>query len=220
MERRAGRKIAIFGISQGGLLPRWALTYWPSTRSLVTDVVAVAGTQHGTTVFGGLLAACGETCMFTAAAWQQAAGSDLEKAIARHPDETPGRLGWTTVRSLTDEIVQPVDGPHPTSALRGAANVVIQHVCPGRQVSHIGTGVDSVTYAVLIDAISHKGPARLSRLPKNVCAHPFAPRLDATATRATIDHLYSLATPRTLQGTDGGTLLDAEPPVRNYARRY
>lgn len=217
-QRRAGRKIAIYGISQGGLLPRWALTYWPSTRSLVTDVVAVAGTHHGTTVFGALLGACGDQCMFTAAAWQQAAGADLQRAIAGYPDETPGKLGWTTVRSLTDEIVQPVEGPHPTSALRGATNVVIQHVCPGRQVSHITTGVDSVSYAVLIDAISHSGSARLSRLPSNVCARPFAPRLDETATRASVEHLYSLASPRTLQGADGGKLLGAEPPVKPYAR--
>ncbi|MDX6364810.1 MAG: hypothetical protein QOC85_3831, partial [Streptomyces sp.] len=50
MSERAGRKVAVFGISQGGLLPRIALTYWPSLRSKVSDVVAAAGTQHGTTV--------------------------------------------------------------------------------------------------------------------------------------------------------------------------
>ena len=33
MERRAGRPIAVIGISQGGLLPRFALTYWPSLRA-------------------------------------------------------------------------------------------------------------------------------------------------------------------------------------------
>jgi hypothetical protein len=219
-ERKAGRKIAVFGVSQGGLLPRWALTYWPSTRALVTDVVAVAGTQHGTTVFGGLLTTCQATgCAFTAAAWQQASGSKLVEAIARYPDESPGKLGWTTVRSLTDEIVTPTDGPNPTSALRGASNIVIQGVCPGRMVSHIQTGVDSVSYAVLIDAIRHRGPARAKRLPKGVCRHPFAPGLDDVAARAGIQHLYDLATPRTLQGTDGGHTLPAEPPVRAYALR-
>ena len=50
MHRRAGRKLAVFGISQGGLMPRVALTYWPSLRTKVGDVVAIAGTQHGTTV--------------------------------------------------------------------------------------------------------------------------------------------------------------------------
>ena len=88
--RRAGRRIAIYGVSQGGLLPRWALTYWPSLRRLTTDVIAVAGTQHGTTIFGGALDACGSSCQLTAAAWQQAAGAKLQRALARYPDETPG----------------------------------------------------------------------------------------------------------------------------------
>ncbi len=43
-----GRKVAAVGISQGGLLPRFALTYWPDLRRKVSDVVAAAGTQHGT----------------------------------------------------------------------------------------------------------------------------------------------------------------------------
>ena len=49
MARRAAQPIAVIGISQGGLLPRFALTYWPSLRAKVTDVLAAAGTQHGTT---------------------------------------------------------------------------------------------------------------------------------------------------------------------------
>jgi hypothetical protein len=217
--RRAGRPIAMFGVSQGGLLPRWALTYWPSLRRLVTDVVAVAGTQHGTTIFEGLTGACGTSCAFTAAGWQQAAGSKLEKALARYPDESPGPTAWTTVRSLDDEVVQPTSGPSPASALRGASNIVIQAVCPGRVVSHIGTGVDSVSYAVLADALAHRGPASAKRLPGSVCARPFAPGLDETATRAAIAHLYDIALPRTLSGADGGKVLSAEPPVRAYARR-
>src|SRR5215210_4487197 len=56
MSERAGRPVAVFGISQGGLLPRVALTYWPSLRKNVSDVVAAAGTQHGTTA--GSLAGC------------------------------------------------------------------------------------------------------------------------------------------------------------------
>src|SRR4029077_8443942 len=52
MEKKSKRKIAVFGVSQGGLLERWALTYWPSLRKGVADVISVAGTQHGTTVGG------------------------------------------------------------------------------------------------------------------------------------------------------------------------
>lgn len=217
--KRAGRRIAIYGVSQGGLLPRWALTYWPSLRRLATDVVAVAGTQHGTTVFGGILAGCGSNCRFTAAAWQQAAGAKLQDALARYPDETPGDTAWTTVRSLDDEVVQPTSGPHPTSALRGATNVVIQRVCPGRQVNHIATGVDSVSYAALIDAVTHQGPASARRFSTQVCSRPFAPVLDEQQTRDGINALIPRAFARTLSGADGGKLLRAEPPVRAYARR-
>jgi hypothetical protein len=212
MERRAGQPIAVFGISQGGLLPRWALTYWPSLRAKVTDVLAAAGTQHGDTTDPAVCAANG--C--PPAIWQQAAGSKLLAAINAQPDETPGPTAWTTVRSSGDETVQPQTGPHPTSALKGATNVLIQSVCPGRMVSHIGTALDSVTFAAFADALSHKGAARLSRLPKDVCAHPYAPGLDEAGTSAIL-------------GAAGGPIVDrivnqvprvsAEPPVRAYARR-
>jgi triacylglycerol lipase len=216
--RRAERDIAVFGVSQGALLPRFALTYWPSLRRQVTDVVAVAGTQRGTTTFSSMTAACGTSCRFPAAAWQQAAGSQLVRALNRYPDETPGPTAWTTVRSTTDEVVQPTGGPAPASALTGATNLVIQRVCPGRVTNHITTGVDSVSYAVLIDAITHRGPAQTRRLPAGVCRRPFAPQLDPARIRPAIAELYNRALPRTLQGADGGKLLPREPALQAYVR--
>jgi hypothetical protein len=213
MERRAGQPIAIFGISQGGLLPRWALTYWPSLRAKVTDVLAAAGTQHGTAL--GDPAACA-TSGCAPAVWQQLAGSELLAAVNAQPDETPGPTAWTTVRSSGDETVQPQTGPHPTSALRGATNVLIQSVCPGRMVSHIGTALDSVTFAAFADALAHKGAARIARLPRDVCAHPYAPGLDEGGTSAVLGASGNLITPRLVNQVPRVT---TEPPVRAYARR-
>jgi triacylglycerol lipase len=213
MERRAAQPIAVIGISQGGLLPRFALTYWRSLREKVTDVVAAAGTQHGTTLFDP--AACAAIAC-APALWQQAAGSKLLAALSAQPDETPGPTSWTTVRSTTDEVVQPQTGAHPTSALKGATNIAIQSVCPGRQVTHIGTVLDSVTFAAFTDAVAHKGAARVSRLAKDVCAHPYAPGLDAQSTNGVVG---------TSVGVIGDRLANqvpkvrAEPPVRAYARR-
>lgn len=219
MRKRSGRDIAVYGISQGGLLPRFALTYWPSLRKQVTDVVLLAGTHHGTTAFSSLAASCDVRCRVTAAAWQQAAGSDLLKALNRRArPETFGPTSWTTVRTLDDEVVQPTGGAHPTSALRGASNLVIQSICPGRTTNHFGTGVDSVSYAALRDALSHKGPARAARIDASVCRRPYAPGLDAQRTKAAIDELYRRAGPRTLQGAEGGVLLAREPRVRAYVR--
>ncbi len=212
--REGGRPIAIFGISQGGLLPRFALTYWPDLRRKVTDVLAAAGTQHGTTVHGPA-GPCSASNPCPPAAWQQAAHSHLLTALNRQPFEAPGPTAWTTVRSATDEVVQPQTGRHPTSALRGASNILIQAVCPGRTTSHIGTAFDSVTFAAFLDAISHRGPARVSRLPGDVCSHPYAPGLDEATTGAFLSGAGSL-----IASQEASVPVVAhEPRLRPYVRR-
>ncbi len=179
------RKVAVIGISQGGLLPRFALTYWPDLRKKVSDVVAAAGTQHGTDIGRG----CSRATPCAPASWQQTAGSNLLRAINAQPDETPGRVSYTTVRSATDETVQPQTGKHPTSSLKGARNVLIQDVCPGRTTRHIATATDSVTFALFMDALAHdgkgiKGAGSVKRLPPDVCDHPYARGLDEARTTA------------------------------------
>ena len=210
--KMAGRKVGVFGISQGGLLPRFALTYWTDLQRKVGDVLAAAGTQHGTNLFRGCSAA--EPC--PPAIWQQQRGSNLLRAINSQPDETPGRVAYTTVRSLTDETVQPQGGKHPTSSLEGASNILIQDVCPGRQTTHIGTAVDSVSFAAFVDAITHRGAADVDRLAPDVCDHPYATGLDETTTT-------------TILGVASGGLssdqqaaapqVTAEPRVRKYFRK-
>ncbi|QEC48338.1 hypothetical protein FSW04_12685 [Baekduia soli] len=209
--RRAGRPVAVAGVSQGGLLARMALTVWPSLRARVSDVVSVSGTQHG--------APASPSCATQGcppAFWQQAQGSNLLRALNNGRDETPGRdTAWTTVRSATDEIVRPQTGAHPTSALRGASNILIQSVCPGRQVSHLATTVDSVTLAVLRDAVRHAGPARASRLPRTVCSHPYGDGLDPTRTA----RFLALAPAVVGQSEAGVPTVTAEPPVRAWLGR-
>lgn len=214
MSRRAGRKVAVLGISQGALLPRVALTYWPSLRSKVSDVVGAAGPHHGTTA--RKLASCGAaTGGCVPAALQQTAGSKFLAALNSQPDETPGPTAWTTVRSSTDEVVKPATGKHPTSALDGASNVLIQSVCPGRKVSHIGTILDSVTFALARDAVSHPGPAKASRLPKDICASSFAPGLDPATTAALVGTADGLTSGR----YESEPKVTKEPAVRAWMKR-
>jgi hypothetical protein len=212
----AHRKVAVIGISQGGLLPRFALTYWPDLRKKVSDVVAAAGTQHGTDIGRG----CSASTPCAPANWQQIAGSHLLLAINSQPDETPGNVSYTTVRSLTDQTVQPQGGKHPTSALDGASNILIQGVCPGRTTSHIGTAVDSVTFAAFVDAVTHggkgkRGAARVSRLPSDVCSHPYALGLNEAQTTIFLN---------AAGGIIGGNqsmvpTVPAEPQVRKVFKR-
>jgi hypothetical protein len=213
--RRAGRRIAVVGISQGGLLPRIALTYWPSLRNKVGDVVAMAGTQHGTIGPVGADRRCSRRGC-APAVWQQAAGSNLIRALDAQPDETPGPTSWTTVRSATDETVRPTTGRHPASALAGATNILIQDVCPGRKVSHIGTALDSVTHAAIQDAIEHPGPAKLARLPGGVCSHRFGPGFDEQQTAAVDDAAGDLVTDRI---DNKVPRVHSEPRLRPWFRR-
>lgn len=209
VNKAAGQKIAIFGISQGALLPRWALTYWPSLRTKVSDVIAVAGTQHGSNIIGP----CSVSKPCIPAEWQQLAGSNLLKAINAEPDETPGSTSWTTVRTSTDEVVQPQTGANPTSSLKGASNILIQSVCPGRTRSHVGSALDSVTFAAFLDAIGHSGPAVVSRLPKTVCATGYAPGTSVFLRKG--EATASLVPdPQTT-----APLVTAEPAVLAYARK-
>ncbi len=82
--RLAGRKVAVIGISQGGLLPRFALTYWPGLR--------IQGQRRprrrrdparDDDRLGQLLRR--SPCV--PAGWQQQAGSNLLRALNRQPDE-------------------------------------------------------------------------------------------------------------------------------------
>jgi triacylglycerol lipase len=214
--KMAGRKVAVFGISQGGLLSRFALTYWPDLRRKVSDVLAAAGTQHGTTVFRG----CSDTSPCAPANWQQGRHSNLLDAINAQPDETPGGVSYTTVRSLSDETVQPQGGEHPTSALEGARNILIQDVCPGRTTTHIGTAVDSVSFVAFVGAVERnrkgkQGAAKVSRLPSDVCDRPYATGLDEAQTSAFLSASGGLIETQQAQVPK----VAGEPKVRKIFRR-
>jgi triacylglycerol lipase len=210
--KRTGRRIAIYGLSQGALLPRWALAFWPSLRTKVADAVLVSGPQRGTTWGASrpsVDALCATGC--PPAFLQQTQGSHLLAAINDEPDETPGSLRWTTVRSLTDELVQPQDGPAPTSALDGASNIAIQQICPGREVRHSATAYDSVAYAALIHAVRSQRSTTPARLPDSVCEHRFAPGLDD----ATVDRFVAGRTSNSIvRALAYEPKVTAEPPVR------
>jgi triacylglycerol lipase len=214
LSRLASRPIAVAGVSQGGLLIRMALTYWPSIRGRVTDAVTAAATHHGAPGTQESAVGCA-TVGCPPALWQQRHGSALLRTLNNGRDETPGPTAYSTVRSATDEIVRPQTGPRPTSALKGAANILIQDVCPGRATTHLGTAVDSVTIAALADAVAHRGPAKVSRFPADVCDHPYGTGLDEARTA----QFLALAPELFAKGNDDVPVVRREPMVRAWVKR-
>jgi triacylglycerol lipase len=200
-----GRTVAVIGHSQGGLEARWALKWWPDTRAMVGDVISLATPHHGTYVAD---LDCVVPC--NPAVWQMTIGAHFLAAM-NAGDETPGPAAYTSIFSLNDELVQP-QVPRSTSAIDGAANILIQDVCPARPVNHVGMLRDPVAFSLVLDALEHPGPADPARIPLQTCARATIPGIGP---RATIDPevQYWAGFSRPSQGLE----TDSEPAVRDYA---
>ncbi len=203
-----GLKVSVVGHSEGGLEPRWAIKWWPEVRAAVEDLVTLATPHHGTAVTSAYCAsgAC------TPAAWQMRPGSRFLEAL-NGGDETPGEISYTSVYTLTDELVQP-QVPESTSRLEGAANLAVQDLCPGRPVDHIGMVWDGVVFEAVKDALTHPGPANPGRLPPDLCTRTLMPGVEPTEDAAT----YLKAASNLILAYATGRTVPEEPALAGYAQ--
>jgi triacylglycerol esterase/lipase EstA (alpha/beta hydrolase family) len=179
MAARARRQVDILGYSQGGMLPRWALRFWPDTRRLVHTYVALDPSNHGTLDAN---ASCQKQC--PPADWQQAADAHFIAALNSYTETFAG-IYYTVIFSRTDEIVFPnLDAAGSSSLHTGAghiANIAVQQICPADTSEHLAMGsYDAVGYALAVDAFSHEGLADPARVPPTVCADPLQPGVNPT----------------------------------------
>lgn len=203
MAARSGRRLTVIGYSQGALEARWAIRWWPDIRASVARYISLAGVQHGAPVSD---IACAVPC--TAAAAQMRPGSQF-LAVLNGGDPTPGALPYTSLWSETDTTAQP-----PTSILEGAESVSLQSLCPGRSVSHTDILGDAVAFALVVDALTHAGPANAARIDPAACGITVAPGMDQAraasreARGLPLFAWYSVVAPKVI----------AEPPLAAYAQ--
>jgi len=174
MRAASGRRVDIVGHSQGGMVPRWALRFWPDTRSLVGDLVGLSPSNHGTVDAN---AVCLPGC--APAFWQQRTGSDFLGALNSIQETFPG-ISYSSIYTRTDEVVVPNLGPAASSALHGGggeiSNVAIQEVCPLDVNEHLAIGTyDNTAYELAIDALTHPGPADADRVGSAPCRRLLMP---------------------------------------------
>ena len=206
MFHAAHRRIAILGHSQGGMSMRWALRWWPDTRAMVDDVIGMAGTNHGTTV----AAFCKEDVVECPPAdWQQATNANFIRALNSRAETFAG-ISYTEVFTHLDEVVQPsFPDARASSALHTGAgritNVATQSICPADIDEHLTVGtIDPVTYALVMDALHHRGPASPARIDRSVCHRLYQPG---------VNPLYVQTYLQILAGAPG--LLSVETPDFN-----
>ncbi len=97
----------------------------------------------------------------------------------------------TLYSGFYDEIVEPQQGRNASAYLldarnKGVTNNEVQLVCPtgtpgGSFYTHEGMLYNPLGYALVVDALTHKGPGQPSRLNLNkVCSTYLSPGLDLT----------------------------------------
>jgi hypothetical protein len=217
MNATAGRKISIIGHSQGGMLPRWVLRFWPDTRSMVDDDIGFAASNHGTT---GAELLCSVSC--AAADWQQSDKAQFIAALNSYQETFPG-ISYTEVYSHNDEIVTPNSDDNGSSSVHGGGgeitNVAIQDVCPADPSEHLAIGTqDLVAYDLAVDALTHPGPADPDRAATGdpaICTPPplgLMPGINP----ATWPTDLAASAADLAANTAAAPTVPAEPPLRCY----
>jgi triacylglycerol esterase/lipase EstA (alpha/beta hydrolase family) len=184
------RKVQIIGYSQGGMVPRWALRFWPDTRKLVDDDVGLDASNHGTITAESSCQK--EGC--APAIWQQRNTSAFIAALNSYQETFPG-ISYTEIYTQEDEIVVPNTNEEGSSSVHSGggqiANIAVQEVCPGHKADHLAMGsYDPVGYALALDAVTHAGPAEKARIAVTVCAQAYQPGVNPE-TFATDDAKYN-----------------------------
>jgi triacylglycerol lipase len=174
MHGASGTKVSIIGHSQGGLVPRWALRWWPDLRPMVDDVITLATPHHGTVIADSTGVYSCEAC------WQMRTASDFITTLNTW-DETPGDISYTSIYTRFDELVVPAEsavldkGVTPSNSF----SIAVQDVnvaCSARPTDHLGMAGDAVAHALVLGALnnrrtgSHNGTAAGVVVGADTCA--------------------------------------------------
>ncbi len=211
MHALSGHQVDILGYSQGGMVPRWALRFWPDTRPLVRSFVAIDPSNHGTLDSWAL---CRLQC--PPAFWQQATGSPFLAALNSYAETFAG-IDYTVVYSRTDEVVVPnLDAEGSSSLHTGSGailDIAVQQLCPADLSEHLLMGtVDPVAYALALDALRHDSLADPARLPDELCSEGLAPEVDAV----TLPVHFASEMATIARSVAGSPETSGEPPLPGY----
>jgi len=212
---------ALISWSQGGLDTQWALKYWPSTRLALQDFIAMSPDFHGSMVEAVVCPALTYVAC-TPSILQQAWEAEFITTL-RGDGGDSAYVPTTVIYSTFDEIVEPMSGPNASALLHdtrgvGVTLAHVQSVCANQPAggfyTHEGVLYNPLAWALAIDAITHDGPANLSRLDLGqVCGKALAPELELQDLFGT-EGLMLIAVAELVSY---GPRAAREPPIMGYA---
>jgi hypothetical protein len=220
------KNLAVTSWSQGGLDAQWVFQYWPSTRAVVKDFLPVSPDFKGT-VFANALCLSPDSAvnvLCDPSVIQQEATSKFVSQLRSSGGGSAYVPTTTFYSGFFDEIVEPQQGTGASAFINDARNVgvsnnEVQKVCAGQPggsfYGHAGVLFHPLTYALIVDALTHDGPGSLIRIDvKSVCSNYAAPGLGlddviATSGLIPIAGVLLLSFPQKML---------TEPPLLGYAR--
>jgi triacylglycerol esterase/lipase EstA (alpha/beta hydrolase family) len=159
-------KVDIVGHSQGGMMPRYYLTFLGGAAKVHT-LVGLAPSNHGTTIdglttlvqdldllgpFNGLLNPLCTACA------EQEAGSPFLAGLNAGGDTVPG-VNYTVIETRDDEVVTPYTSAFLSGP--GVTNITVQNQCPLDASDHLEIVADPVALADVLNALDPAHPVRV-----------------------------------------------------------
>ncbi len=134
-----------------------AYVKWYGGSSKVDSLITLGAPNKGTYVANLANVLGFGNCLAVVACEQMRIGSSFLNDL-NAGDDTIGSVRYTTIRTLQDELVRPVDN---ATLNDGAQNVLVQWPCVLRVVGHVGLILDGTVYSGVRTALD-SGRARLS----------------------------------------------------------
>lgn len=218
--------VSVLGWSQGNPQIRWATKYWPSTRNITSDHIAISADFAGTVIFSGLSdLLIGAGVGSTPSLLQQGYHSEFVNVLLSNGGDSAYVPTTSLYSGFFDEIVEPQQGTGASAYVNdahhvGVTNAEVNVVCGEESAAgffntHESMLYNALSYALAVDALTHPGPGDISRLDlESVCNQVAAPGLsleDIIETEATIP----IAAAAILTYPDRTT---TEPAISAYAR--
>ena len=204
MHLRSGRRIAIIGASQGGMLPRWVFRFWPDTRAMVDDLVALAPSNHGTTQAE---LPCRSGCR--PAIWQQKDEARFIRALNSFRETFAG-ISYTNVYTRYDEVVKPPESSALHTGDGRITNVRVQDICQFDFSDHITLALaNAAGFALAMDALRRDGPADFAAVRVRGCSQPSIPGYNPARLAAMTAQYFN-------NRDTGAATVRSEPSLRCY----
>jgi triacylglycerol lipase len=150
LERTGAEQVDLLGHSQGGVTARRYIQLVKGDAP-VNTLVSMGSPQLGSDLgpLVNLLVALG-WFEWAEGAKQLAIGSAFLSEMNEKNDPTPGDVRYVAIGTELDEVTKPAF----RSGIPGGENVVMQDVCPGREVGHFGLLSDAWVQQVVLSVLA------------------------------------------------------------------